>query len=105
MNIKELFKDALPLIVKFAPTLGSAIGGPVGMAAGYVIPVLASAFESSPSDIKSLAQTIVDDPNSQQKLAELEKMHGDVIATMFNTMEHLASAKLNIELTWQPEQK
>ncbi len=35
MKVIEMFDDALPIIKKFAPTIGAAIGGHIGFAAGY----------------------------------------------------------------------
>jgi hypothetical protein len=104
MKFKELFKDALPLITKFAPSIAGAIGGPVGIAAGYVVPILANAFGTHPTNIAGLVQQIVSDPNTQGKLEALEVDHGDWIESLLDTTERLTSAEINIKLGWS-EQK
>lgn len=102
MKIKDLFHDALPIITKFAPTIGAAIGGPVGVAAGYVVPVLANAFGAKSTDIKDLVNKILADPGSEGKLEAIEQEHGDWVGALMNNVTHLTSAKINVELTWEP---
>ncbi len=101
MNFKDLLSDALPVISKFAPSIAGAIGGPVGVAAGYVVPLLANAFGVHPSDTAGLAQKILHDSESQGKLEQLEIEHGDQVCGLMNSIDNLASLKLNIELTWK----
>jgi hypothetical protein len=100
MKIKELFVDALPIIEKFSPTIGAAIGGPVGAATGYIIPLLASAFSVHPSDIPGLVAKIVADPDAQKKLSEIEDEHGDWIDTLQDSVSNLISAEINVKLGW-----
>ena len=102
MKLKELFGDALPIIEKFAPSIGGAIGGPVGVAAGYVVPILANAFGAHPSNIKELVGNILADSGAQSKLEAIEHEHGDWVCTLMDSVGNLTSAKINIELTWQP---
>lgn len=102
LNMKELFDDALPIIQKFSPTIGAAIGGPFGLAAGYVVPVLASAFGTHPSNIKDLVGKILTDSDAQGKLEAIEHEHGDWVCTLMDSVGNLTSAKINVELTWQP---
>ena len=105
MKIKDLLNDALPIISKFAPTIGGAIGGPVGVAAGYVLPILANSFGVHPSDLSGLAQKILSDPNSQGKLEQVEYEHGDWVSGMMDSVNNLASAEISIKLQWQPDSK
>ncbi len=101
MNIKELFKDALPLISKFAPSVGGAIGGPLGIAAGYVIPLLANAFDTKPTDIPALVSKIMFDADAKSKLQGIETEHGDWICAMQESMSKLTKAEVTINLEWQ----
>lgn len=105
MKFKELFSDALPLIQKFAPTIGAAIGGPMGLATGYVIPILANAFGSKPNDFKDLVKNILNDSHAQEKLESIEHEHGDWVCTLMDSVNNLSSMKINIELTWQSDKK
>ena len=103
MNMKELFSDALPIINKFAPTIGTALGGPFGFAAGYLIPVLAKAFDAHPTNLAGLAHAIINDPNTEDKLKEIEHEHCDWLCTTLDSVSNLASAEINIKLNWQTE--
>lgn len=104
MKIKELFTDALPLISQYAPTLGAAIGGPFGAAAGYALPVLASAFNHNPTDVRGLVQKIMDDKDAQGKLKNLECEHGECLSLIQNSFGNLSKAGIHINLEWnQPE--
>ena len=44
MNLVNLFKDALPIIFEVAPTIAKALINPMGTATGFVLPLLADAF-------------------------------------------------------------
>lgn len=105
MNLKELFNDALPVINKFAPTIGEIIGGPIGMATGYIVPILANAFETSPTNLKKLAETIISDPDSQKKLEMVESNHADWLTALTTTVTHLSSAEVNVKLEWNNPEK
>lgn len=105
MKLKELFSDSLPIIEKFAPSVGTAIGGPVGIAAGYAIPLLASAFGSKPSNIREIASKILTDADAQSKLEEIEHEHGDWICTLTDSLGNLSRAEIHINLEWYTGQK
>lgn len=100
MKFKELFNDALPLIKNFAPTIGLAIGSPFGVASGYAVSLLANLFDSSPADVKQLVSNIMDDPNANQKLEDLEKRHGVWIAGLMKSVNKLSKAEINVKLEW-----
>lgn len=102
LSIKYLLNDALPIVTKFAPNIGAAIGGPVGAATGIVVPLLANAFGVHPSDIGGLAKKILTDTEAKGKLESVEAEHGDWVNGLMDSIGNLASAKVNIELTWQP---
>jgi len=103
MKLKELFEDALPIITKFAPTVGTALGGQFGFAAGYLIPILAKAFGSHPTNLPELAHNIITDPNTEDKLKQIEHEHCDWLCTTLDSVSNLASAEINIKLNWQTE--
>ncbi len=101
MTLKDVFRDALPIIKNFAPSIAAAIGGPVGVATGYVLPILASAFGVDSSNPRSIAEAILAGSNSEDTLKELEHEHGDWICKLLDSVGNLASAKINVELTWK----
>jgi len=100
MNGKELLNDAFPIIQKFAPSIAGAIGGPVGFALGYLIPILASAFGAHPSNIKELISNIVSDPLAADKLDKIDREHGDWFCTLSDNFDRLTSAEINVKLSW-----
>lgn len=100
MKIADIFKDVLPLIEQYAPTVGAAIGGPFGLAAGYAIPVLAHAFSAKPTDVKSLVATMLSDPQAQNKLQDVESEHGDWINSLMENNNNLTKAEIHINLEW-----
>jgi len=100
MNLKELFNDALPIIKNFAPTIGAAIGGPAGAAAGYAIPILANSFGANPGDIKQIVSNILQDPNAEEKLDKAEHEHKDIICALIDSMHGLSRAEINLKLEW-----
>ena len=101
MKLTELFSDVLPLIQKVAPTIGAAIGGPIGLAAGYVIPVLANAFDAHPTNVKQLVSNILADPNAQSKLQDIESEHANWLSSLMDSVNNLSHAEVNIKLDWQ----
>lgn len=101
-SVKGLLSDALPLIENFAPAVATAIGGPVGFAAGYILPILANAFGTHPTDIKQLAANILSDPNAAQKLQTINTEHGDLLSGVMDSVGNLLHAEVNIKLDWQP---
>ena len=100
INAKDLLIDALPIIKQFAPTIGAAIGGPIGMAAGYVIPVLANAFEGNPDNLKDLSQKIISHPQCKDILCTLENNHNTFLSQINNAINELAKAEITVKLEW-----
>ncbi len=100
MNIKDLFRDALPTIKEFAPVIASAIGGPFGVAAGYVIPVLATAFGGSSKDVPGLVSKIMSDPDASTKLSLCEEDHSGWLTALMTSVNNLSSAEVNIKVHW-----
>jgi hypothetical protein len=100
MKLKEMFDSALPIITKFSPSIGAAIGGPYGFAAGYILPILASSFGSHPSNIQDLVSRIISDPQADVKLASLEHEHGDWLCGIFDSASKLQEAEINVKLKW-----
>lgn len=106
MSLSEIQKSILPLIEKSAPVIASAIGGPIGSAAGWAIALLAHAFNSDPTDISGLAEKMTSDTDLQSKLADLDSKHGDWLANVFSDIASNpkirmpASAEINLKLNW-----
>lgn len=98
--IKSLLAEAFPIIEKFAPTLGIALGGAPGFAAGYILPLLANAFGSSPKDIGSIAKNILSNNNTPNILKDLESSHGDWLSTLATDIPQMTSGEISINLKW-----
>lgn len=100
INTKQAFSDILPIIEKYAPSIGGALGGPVGAAAGYVLPLLAGVFGGHAKDLSSIVKAISADSSAPDKLMQLEEAHGSVIGTLMNNLNALSKAEINIKLEW-----
>lgn len=100
MNLKTIFKDALPIIVESAPTIAAAIGGPIALAAGYVIPVLAQSFGVKSKNVNDLVSSIMQDPNASDKLAACESTHAEWLTYLMQSVNNLSNAEINIKLNW-----
>jgi hypothetical protein len=98
---KDVLEDAFPLIEKFAPALGSAIGGPPGFALGFVINTLFGTFNTRSHDIKQLINDMKSDPNVGDKLQAIEKDCLDIINNVPTNLNQLKGCKINIELEWK----
>jgi len=103
MKISAIFNDALPIISKFAPSIGTALGGPIGFATGYILPILAKAFNANPQNLSELVNNIISDPDSQTKLESIEHEHGDWLCTTLDSIGNLAEAEISVKLKWQTE--
>lgn len=101
MIISEIFKDVLPLIKKFSPSVGLAIGGHVGFVTGYIIPLLANAFSANPTDLNDIADKISTDDQAQSKLEKIEKGHGDFINESYKNLNKIDNAEFSIKVKWK----
>ena len=70
MSMKDIFKEALPVIEKVAPAIATALGSPV---AGVAISCLAKMFNGDEKDLSKLAECILSDENVQDKLCKVEE--------------------------------
>lgn len=98
MSITECLQEALPIISKSAPIIGSIIGGVPGFAASNAISLLTKAF-SAPT-VEGLANAISSDPNAESKLLELEQNHGYWLLNAAN-LNKLKRADIHICLEWE----
>lgn len=100
---KKEFDLVMPWLKVAAPTIGSAIGGPFGAAVGYIIPVLANAFGAHPTDIKDLVQKMLENPDRDKIIQQVEHEHGDWICTLMDSTSNLTKAEVTIKLEWGKE--
>ena len=100
MPLKSVFKEVLPTLEKFSPSIAAAIGGPVGFAMSFIIPLLAKSFGTETHDVSSLVKAILKDPESPVKLQSLEHQHHDWICGMLDSINNLQSAEISIKLEW-----
>lgn len=101
MRLNEVFREALPVIQRVAPSVAAAIGGPIGMAADYIFPILANAFGVSTAEPTQVVQAILSHDGSENTLAKVEQEHCDVLCGIMNSMTHLSQAEINIKLSWK----
>ena len=98
ISIKGLFQDVLPLIKDAAPTVAGVIGGPVGLATGYILPILADAFQTHPQNFKELVDNITHSENAKSILQDVELKHAPWLNTLLTETHHISSAEINIKL-------
>jgi len=101
--IKEVLKDALPLITTFAPSIAGILGGPAGVAAGIALPLIAKAFNTSPSDFGGLVHNIVTDPSVGDKLKALESEHGGWLTGLAKEFPQPSHVEMTIKIDWNPQ--
>jgi hypothetical protein len=100
-DAKGILTNALPVIATYAPTISRAIGGPVGIAFSYILPVLFNAFGVQYDDVTSLANAITTDESAPNKLQKIEKDHAECLTEMMKGLAELACVKLNLEINWK----
>ena len=66
----------LDAVSKSAPLLATVLGSPL---AGLAISLLASVFHTDPKDIKALNEAMINDPNADLKIKEVELKHAEVL--------------------------
>lgn len=73
--IKEVLIDVLPIIEKVAPYLAAYLKGNNSFVIGFLIPLLANAFNTQSHDLESLTKSIMTDPNAEDKLKNIEEKY------------------------------
>jgi hypothetical protein len=101
MNLKNVFKDALPIIEKFSPSIAGAIGGVPGFALSFVIPLLAKTFNADSHNLSDIVTNIVKDQAAAVKLEGLEHQHHDWICAVTESAGKLLHAEVNVKLDWK----
>lgn len=98
--LKEVLNEALPIITKFAPNIGSVLGGAPGYAGGLALSLLAKAFNANPSDFRGLSTSIVNDPLAENKLAAVEEEHGLWLKSLIDDVKNPTHIEINIKMDW-----
>lgn len=86
------WKDVIGVVAKAAPILGTAIGGPVGAAAGGAISLIASAFgltEEGAKDPDEVYRAISENPQAVLKLQGIENQHKERLQEMILKRDEL----------------
>lgn len=97
MNIEDVFRDALPIINRFAPSIAYTLGNGVGAGINFVISLLSNAYSVNPANLPELASKISSNPESEHILKELEQKN-----TIHNN-SHLASVEMNLKLQFDDD--
>jgi hypothetical protein len=86
------------ILLEASPMIASALGSPLS---GIAVSLLSHAFgvdSQNPSDLVS--KVMSDVPAATTILQSLEAQHGDIIKKLMNGANNLASAEINIKLSW-----
>jgi hypothetical protein len=86
--------DLLNLLKGVAPTLATAVAGPLG---GMAITALASKFGVSDS-VDAVAKAIAGDPQAAQKIAETELEFAKVVADAMKNEDNNVSTRWNADM-------
>jgi len=87
--------DLFNLLKGIAPTLATAVAGPLG---GAAVSALASKFGVSDS-VESVAKAIAGDPQAAQKLAELELEYAKLAADAMKNEDNNVSTRWSADMT------
>lgn len=68
--------DLFPLVNKSAPLLAGVLGSPL---AGVAVSLIANAFGANTQDIRTLVETINNDPDCDAKLKQAELTHAETL--------------------------
>ena|SRR5258706_6400511 len=102
MTVKEIFKDALPLVEEFAPSIAAALHAPLGAAFLGAILLYNEFFEKyndfTKDKILPLVEKILTDPESPQKLKDIEVRHGTDFTIALNKFLDFNKAEIDIKL-------
>lgn len=88
-TIRELMVEALPIIEKSAPVLANFFHGRSEFIIGFIIPLLAKAFEVQPADVPGLVSSIANDPNAAAKLKAIEDQHTQPLSQLVDVIQTL----------------
>ena len=86
--------DLLGLLKGIAPTLATAVAGPLG---GMAVSALASKFGVSDT-VESVAKAIVGDPQAAQKIAEMELEFAKLAADAMKNEDNNVSTRWNADM-------
>ena len=87
--------DLLNLLKGVAPTLATAVAGPLG---GMAITALASKFGVSDS-VDAVAKAISGDPQAAQKIAEMELEFAKLVADAMKNEDNNVSTRWNADMS------
>jgi len=99
MTIHKILSEALPFIEKSAPVLASAFGAP-GIVAGYILPIIAKAFDKDLKDTHGIVNSMLTNPNANDILQSLDKEHGPVIKNLLDTNKNHSDFEINVKIKW-----
>ena len=98
---KEILGDAFPIIKEFAPAIASAIGSPIsGIATMFGINLLGNAFGISPAEVSKLGAAIVENPEAQTKLQQIQDSFSEWFTNHAEQFKMPSSVEVNIKMNW-----
>jgi hypothetical protein len=100
MMFKEVLGDAYPLIEKLAPAFAAALTSPLGGAMALTaVNLLSTAFGINPKEVKKLGETIVNDPEADSILENLEDLFSSMLHQQWS-VKCPAKVEFNVKLEW-----
>jgi len=98
--IKDLFKDALPVLENVAPIVAKFIGGYPAIAAEYLLPLLTHAAGINTGDVGQLVKDIINKESTQDMMKKFECDHKDLLCNLLDNVNKLSSAEINVKLNF-----
>jgi len=101
---KEVLGEAFPFIEKFAPSIATVIGSPIaGSLSALALQMIGHALGVS-SDPNVIREHIVQNPDCQGVLSQLESTFGEYVRNAHFTIKMPIKAELNLKLEWEQSQ-
>lgn len=99
--IKDLFKDAWPIIETAAPSLARVFGGAPVMAINFLLPLIYKAFNVEAGNLPQLINSILNNTDASVKLESIEHEHGDWMCSMLDSIGQLESLEFSVKINWK----
>lgn len=102
----EIVKDIFPLIKDTAPGIASALGlGSLSSATPWALYLLSKAFGIDMDKVKDLPKAIINDPNHEEKLSNLNDYFSDWFSSNRVARDiKITSFELNVKLNFSPDE-
>lgn len=101
--MKDIFREALPVLENIAPLVAKFIGGYPAIAAEYLLPVLTNVAGIHSGDVGQLVRDIINKNETQNKIKRFEDDHSDLLNSLLENVNKLSSAEINVKLNFNKD--